>query len=194
MANIKTRAVTEQEFKDIITTIRTGFILPSGQRVRSNEKISTALVLEANLGMRINDILKLRAKDIVFEGGRYHLQVLEQKTKKWRTFTVPIDIYTYIINYQAERGLKATQPLFDISPRAVQKHLKLVCEYLGLKGNISSHSFRKFYAQKIFDNNNQNIELVRELLQHSSIAISQHYIGVDSKTVETAIQNHIYLP
>lgn len=194
MANIKTRAVTEQEFKDIITTIRTGFILPSGQRVRSNEKIATALVLEANLGMRISDILKLRAKDIVFEGGRYHLQVLEQKTKKWRTFTVPIDIYTYIINYQAERGLKATQPLFDISSRAVQKHLTLVCEYLGLKGNISSHSFRKFYAQKIFDNNNQNIELVRELLQHSSIAISQHYIGVDSKTVESAIQNHIYLP
>lgn len=194
MANIKTRAVTKTEYKQIITALRSGFVLPSGRRIRPNEPIATALTLEANLGMRISDVLNLRLENIVYEGGRYHLSINEQKTHKDRTFTVPQEIYSYIYNYMVQRGLTPSQKLFDISARMVQKYLKLTCEYLSIKGAISSHSFRKFYAQKIFENNSQNIELVRELLQHSSIAVMQHYIGVDSKVVENAIQNHVYLP
>ena len=192
MAGKTTRAVSKEEFENIITAIRTGFML-DGHRVKPNEKIATALVLEANLGMRIGDILNLRLKNIVLENGRYHLDVMEQKTGKKRTFTVPADIYIYIQNYAIKNNIKPEQKLFNLSVREVQHHLQLTCKYLGIEG-VGTHSFRKFFAQQIYKNSNYNIELVRTLLQHSSIAISQRYIGISTKEVEEALQNNINLP
>ena len=52
--NKKTKALTTEQYKEIIQTMREGF---SG--CRPNERIATALVLEGNLGLRISDILKL---------------------------------------------------------------------------------------------------------------------------------------
>ncbi|MFQ7671877.1 MAG: tyrosine-type recombinase/integrase, partial [Clostridium sp.] len=82
--------------------------------------------------------------------------------------------------------------LFDISDRAVQKQLKIVSDYLGYD-NISTHSFRKFYATEIYKNNDCDIELVRHLLQHSSAAITQRYIGIQPPKIEQAISKHICL-
>ena len=77
--NKKTKALTTEQYKEIIQTMREGF---SG--CRPNERIATALVLEGNLGLRISDILKLRPRDIVRDGDRYRLEVIEQKTGKRR--------------------------------------------------------------------------------------------------------------
>lgn len=60
MANKRTRAISREEVEKIISTIRTGFALPDGERVRPNVRIAAALILEANLGLRIGDIVRLR--------------------------------------------------------------------------------------------------------------------------------------
>ena len=193
MANFKTRAVSEEEFKMIIDTIRTGFVLADGTRVRSNTRVMVVLILMANLGLRVGDTVKMRLMDIQWENGRYHLAITEEKTKKPRNFTVPAEVYIYIQNYAISRGLKPKQRLFDISVRTVQHHLKLVCTYLGLTG-ISTHSFRKFFAQKIYENSNYDLMLIKELLQHASLASTSRYVGVGSKRVEDALRNHIFLP
>jgi site-specific recombinase XerD len=46
----------------------------------------------------------------------------------------------------------------------------------------------------IYVNNNYNVELVRTLLQHSSIAVTQHYLSVQPEIVERALAQHIKLP
>ena len=53
--NKKTTALTTEQYIEIITTMKEGFC-----GCRPNERIATALVLEANLGLRISDILRLR--------------------------------------------------------------------------------------------------------------------------------------
>lgn len=58
---------------------------------------------------------------------------------------------------------------------------------------VSTHSFRKFFATQIYINNDYNVRLVQELLQHSSIAITQKYLGISSKQLENAIQNNLNL-
>lgn len=190
--NKKTIALTEEQYKGIIYTMRTGFICSDGHVVKSNKRIATALSLEANLGLRISDILQLRLSDIIRDGDRYRLNIIEQKTQKKREFTVPTDIYIYIQNYALENNINPTAKLFNISERAINKHLKLVCDYLGYKG-IGSHSFRKYFATSIYVNNHYDINLVRVLLQHSSTVTTQRYIGLQSKEIETALQNHIKL-
>lgn len=190
--NKKTVALTEEQYKAIIDIIRSGFVCADGHMVKPNIRIATALSLEANLGIRISDILQLRLSAIIHDGNRYRLNIIEKKTKKKREFTVPIEIYSYIQNYVLENRINPAAKLFDMSERTVQNHLQMVCKYLGYE-NISTHSFRKYFATSIYINNNYNIELVRVLLQHSSVATTQRYIGLHSKEIETALQNHIKL-
>ncbi len=85
-----------------------------------------------------------------------------------------------------------TEALFPITERAVQKQLALVCDYLGYEG-ISTHSFRKWYATEIYTNSGYDIALVQRLLQHSSAATTQRYIGIEPQRIEQAIETHARL-
>ena len=158
MANMKTRVLTTEQYKEIIQTMREGFT-----GCRPNNRIATALVLEANLGIRISDIVKLRLCDIVRDGGRYHLEITEQKTGKRRVFTVPDSIYGYIVTYAMDNGIGKDERLFPI---------------------------RKFFATEIYKNNGYDIALVQQLLQHSSTAVTQRYIGIAPQRIEAALSAH----
>jgi integrase len=185
--NKKTKALTTAQYKEIIQTMREGFC-----GCRPNDRVATALVLEGNLGLRISDIIKLRPCDIVKDGDRFRLEVVEQKTGKSRVFTVPLLIQQYIENYCLRNGIRRNDLIFPITERAVQKQLKIVCDYLEMEG-VSTHSFRKWYATEIYNKNDHDIALVQRLLQHSSASTTQRYIGIEPEKIETAIQNHAQL-
>ena len=190
--NKKTVALTEDQYKKIITTIKKGFVMHDGKIVKPNNRIATILMLEANLGLRVSDILQLSLSSIIRDGSRFRLNIIEKKTRKQREFTVPLEIYTFMQEYALDNNISPKSRLFQIQERTVQNHLQLVCEYLGYE-NISTHSFRKFFATSIYISNNYNIELVRILLQHSSVATTQRYIGIRGKEIEEALQKHIML-
>lgn len=185
--NKKTKSLTTEQYREIIETMKEGCC-----DCRPNERIATALVLEGNLGLRISDILKLRPRDIVRDGDRYRLEIIDQKTGKRRVFTVPLVLHQYIENYCLRNKIGQNDLIFPITERAVQKQLHLVCSYLGYDG-ISTHSFRKWYATEIYKSNGYDIALVQRLLQHSSAAVTQRYIGIEPQRIEAAIQNHIQL-
>ncbi|MBU5427693.1 tyrosine-type recombinase/integrase [Tissierella pigra] len=193
MANIKTRALKEGEYSLIIQTIQEGLITADGRQIKLNIRIATALVVQANLGLRIGDIVNLQLSDIVKDGNRYRLNIKEQKTGKIREFTVVNQVLTYLQSYALDNNIKPNQKLFSITVRQIQKHLKIVIEHLGLE-SIGTHSFRNFFAVSIYNENDYNIELVRQLLQHSTVAVTQHYLSVQPQIVEKALQNHIKLP
>ena len=77
MGYYKTKTLTKEQYMAIIETIRKGSSL-----TRPNNEVATSLVLEANLGIRISDILKLTLNSIVKDGNRYRLDIIEQKTSK----------------------------------------------------------------------------------------------------------------
>lgn len=83
--NKKTKALTTEQYKEIIQTMNEGFA-----GCRPNERIAIILVLEGNWGLRISDILKLRLCDIIRDGNRYRLEITEKETGKQRIFTVPM--------------------------------------------------------------------------------------------------------
>lgn len=190
--NKKTRALSREEFEKLIETITYGFTY-KGVRVKPNAQIATAFVVQANTGLRIGDLLGLTLKSIIRENGRYHFDIIEQKTGKHRGFTLAPEVYTYLQSYALEHNINPARKLFTISSRGISKHLKMAVEYLGYEG-IGTHSFRKFFAVSIYNDNGYNVELVRELLQHSNVAITQHYLGVSPQLVEKALINHVYIP
>ena len=185
--NKKTKALTTEQYKEIIQTMREGFT-----GCRPNERVATALVLEGNLGIRISDILTLRPCDIVRDGDRYRLEIVEQKTGKRREFTVPLVVKQYIENYCLRSGIGHRERIFPLTERAIQKQLSIVCDYLGIEG-IGTHSFRKWYATEIYKANGCDIALVQRLLQHSSTEVTQRYIGIEPQRIEQAIEGHAIL-
>ena len=187
MANKTTVALSKKQYKEIIYTMRSG-----GAGFRPNDRIASCLVLEANLGIRIEDILSLRLEDIVKDGRIYRLNIVEQKTKKKRTFLVPVPIYKFIKDYCKKYHISKSSRIFDIGERAVQKQLRKVVDYLGYE-HIGTHSFRKFYASTMYEENNHDIALVQQLLQHSSVTTTQRYITRSSDQLEEALQKHVYI-
>lgn len=160
--------------------------------MRWNKAMYTKFCLSMGLCLRISDILNLRLCDIVQDGDRYRLEIVEQKTGKQRVFTVPLVIQQYIENYCLRNGIDRTALMFPVTERAIQKQLHIVCDYLGYEG-ISTHSFRKWYATEIYKANGYDIVLIQRLLQHSSTATTQRYIGIEPQRIEAAIQGHAYL-
>ena len=77
--NKKTMALTKEQYTTIIDTMRNGFL-----DYKPNNRIATALILEANLGIRVSDITELTLNKIVKDGDRYRLDLTEQKTNKKR--------------------------------------------------------------------------------------------------------------
>ncbi len=178
-------AIDKKQYTEIIETMRKGSVF-----FKPNPRVASVLIAEANLGMRVGDILRLRLCDIIREGKRYRLNMVEEKTGKKRTFTVPEGFYRFLEAYAEENGIRRDERLFPISERAVQKQLKLVCDYLGLEG-VSTHSFRKWYATDIYEASGHDIILVQTLLQHSSPMTTRRYIGLSDARVEDAIQAHL---
>ena len=178
-------ALTNEQYECIIKTTRLGT-----DTLRANPRVAAVLVAEANLGMRVGDILRLKLADIVKDGGRLRLNITEEKTGKKRTFSVPEAVYNYFCDYARVRNIKPNDRLFPMTERAVQKHLKAVCDYLGYE-NISTHSFRKWYATDIYNASGHDIILVQHLLQHSSPATTRRYIGIADEKIERAIADHV---
>lgn len=189
--NKKCVALTEEQYRKIIELIRSGFILGE-RKVKPNVRIATILVLEATLGLRLGDTIRLNMDSFVKDGQRWRLDIVEKKTGKAREFTVPDEVYSFIQNYAYEQGISKRAKLFDISPRQVERFLEGVCKVLEYQ-RVSTHSFRKYFATMIYLNNNYNLILVQRLLQHSSVEVTRRYIGVGSKEIEEALQHHIGL-
>jgi len=188
MANRTTAALTENMYREFLEAMKTG-----GKGFRKNPKILFAMVLEANLGLRIVDIRNLKLCDIIWDNGRYRLDVTEQKTGKKRNFTVPDAVYEYMKAYCERNEIPEDVPMLDLSERTINQYIQKVADYLGYD-NIGTHSFRKFYATRLYENNGNDIVLVQTLLQHSSVSVTRRYLGLSDEKIERAIENHVYLP
>ena len=185
--NKRCLTLTDEQYKESIDLLRSGFML--GQTlIKPNVRIATIEVLQATLGLRLGDILKLKMTSFVKDGNRFRLEMVEQKTKKVRRFTIPLEVYSYLQSYAIAHNIGAEAKLFDISERQVQRHLNKVFAKMELPlRQYGSHSFRRYFATKVYVNNDYNIRLVQTLLQHSSPSITQLYIGISEKAVEEAL-------
>lgn len=192
MANKRTVALTETEYRESIDLLRTGFEL-NGKIVKPNPRIATIAVLQASLGLRLGDILHLTVNSIVQDGeNRFRLDINEEKTGKYRTFSVPTEIYTYIVKYALDNDISKSQRLFEISKRQISRHLNKVFKKMKLDiEKYGSHSYRKMFATQAYIDGDYDIELVRVLLQHSNVAITQNYLSISSKKIEAALEKTV---
>ena len=74
-----------------------------------------------------------------------------------------------------------------IDRRTAHEALKKSFEEAGLNGKLATHTMRKSFAQRLYDQT-ADIFAVQEMLGHKSVATTQSYLGVNYTTVREAVE------
>jgi integrase/recombinase XerC len=138
------------------------------------------MLLFYNTGMRLSEVINL--KDSQVNHSNHTLKILGKGNKE-RIVPVSPEILTEIKSYQKERNeliseridlLLQTEKGKSLSPRSVYSSVK---KYLSLVTTIekrSPHVLRHTFATHL-TNNGADLNAVKELLGHSSLAATQIY-------------------
>ena len=162
-------------------------------------------MLGVSTGGRISELLSLTIGD-VYQNRRAVTDLLFDKSvvkggEVSRAVPVNTDGMRAIedlIRWHREqyRTVKASRPLFTsrngkgtqrMTRRAAHNVLKDAFEAAGLNGHLATHSLRKSFAQRLYEQTG-DVFTVQEMLGHKSIATTQKYLGVNYASVREALQ------
>lgn len=140
-----------------------------------------------NTALRIGDLLSIRMQDAI---ERDVLTLTEQKTGKSREITLNGKAKSIIARRFAEnpndtwlfqaKGNRARSLAKPISRETVARKFAEVGEIMGIK--LSTHSMRKSRGALMY-RDGVSVETICKVLNHSSPAVTMHYIGLDRTTV-----------
>lgn len=185
-----TRAITENELKNILDMAKNGFTYTDEKGIerkfRPNSKLYLAIYLQANLGLRIGDTLKIRLEN--FQNGQ--LVLTEEKTDKIKVFMVNTYVSEKVFNYAIENNIKKDEFLIQrMSEKTVQKHFRTISKVLGLT-NVSTHSARKFFATQMYQKSENDLIAVQKMLNHCNTSITEKYINTKQEKINRLTSNH----
>lgn len=168
------RPLEKEEYDKIMELCKSGFKYEDNGKIhtfRPNEQLAMTFLLQANLGLRISDVLKLTPSTLKND----KLEIIEKKTGKLQYRDINKNLKGIIYEYALEHNIKPDECIIKLKRRGVHKQLSIITDFLKLT-NISSHSFRKLYSMTVYNATDGDIELLKELLNHTSIATTQKYI------------------
>jgi len=190
MGRYTTTLISDQDIKNIIFYLRNGYEY-NGVKHRSNYKVATIMLLQANLGCRIGDIVHITVENIVFDGEAWRLDMEEEKTGKKRRFIIPTPIKAKIDEWCRQNSITSGR-LFDIEEPAVWKQLRAVTAFLGLN-NVSAHSFRKAAGFRNYKKSGYDIALTSQFFNHSSTSTTLLYLKRSSKQMDELLSDSVVI-
>lgn len=148
--------------------------------------------LMVSLGRRVGDTLSLKWSDLFLQNGLYRERLTtlkEEKTGKVVGVKLNALVKYYIEEYCEHVGIKPMEhykeKIFSSSDAAFRKMLKQAVQVSGLTYPISTHSFRKYYANTIYRLHPQDVDnlmIVQTMMGHSDLETTKIYINeIDRK-------------
>lgn len=166
----------------------------------SDADYNTALLFAAGFyfGLRISDILSLTWGQILSPS----FEITEQKTGKRREITVHrqfrklVKQITDRVGYPHKkdfvftaqrRGMRKDRPISII---AANKRIKKAFDQYGISAqNPSSHTLRKTFGRRVYENNNKSeaaLILLSKIFNHRDTATTRRYIGITQEQISNA--------
>lgn len=157
------------------------------------DKYYIMAVIGFNTGLRISDILNLKAKD--FEGDL--IQITETKTKKAKVFPINNYLRNVINTYIQEHNLQDDDYLI-YSREGINKPIGRVRAYQVLKeasikvgiDNMGTHTLRKTFGYHYYKKTH-DIALLQQIFNHSSQSITLRYIGLDTEEITKSLNDFV---
>lgn len=197
MAGKKTRALTQDEFFKLVETLQKGGYEYNDRGVirvaRPNDEVATMVVVQANIGVRICDLVSLKPKSILVDGEDYMLDIVEKKTGKLRNYVADEMLVNIIKDYYEKNEIGEDEFIFNMTERNAQIRIKAAAEHLKYK-NVSTHSIRKYFATNMYELSNHDLVLVSRLLLHSDTKTTLRYIGISKDKQKKLFGEHTKNP
>lgn len=162
-------------------------------------------MLGVSTGGRISELLSLTIGD-VYQNKKPVTDLLYNKSivkggEVSRAVPVNIDgrdAIDALIDWHREKyaTLAPSRPLFPsrnkngtvaMNRQTAHEMLKAAFMTAGLNGKLATHSLRKSFAQRVYEQSS-DIYLVQELLGHRSVATTQKYLGVNYADARAAVE------
>lgn len=137
-------------------------------------------------GLAYNEMSNLKKEHIIVGFDKMEwIQMKREKTDRLLSIPLLPNAKTIIDKYQLNDYL-----LPKLSNQKVNSYLKEISEIVGINKNLTHHVARKTFASTVLLYNDVPMEIVSELLGHSSITITQESYGkvVQKKISETMIE------
>ena len=160
-------------------------------------------MLGVSVGGRISELIALKVEDVWQNGKPVKDLLFDLSIVKGGEISraVPVNIdgrqaIEHLIAWHTELygNTDAARPLFPsrkgqgskpMTRIAAHNALKAAFEAAGLNGKLGTHSLRKSYAQRLYEQTN-DIYAVQEMLGHKSVVTTQRYLGVNYASVRDA--------
>lgn len=169
----------------------------------TNIRDYTLFVVGCNTARRISDLLRLRICDVLNDDYtiRHKIKIVEQKTGKVATFFLNDTAQDAIILYLSSlSSYNMSDMLFKsrkgdnqpIGRKQAWNIMKKMSKAIGLdeKGvNVGTHTLRKTFGYHLIKNGNHDnisIATLKEILNHSSEAVTRAYCGIREDELEEA--------
>lgn len=182
------------------------YFLSQAQRYPSNHtsiRNYALFVVGINCARRIGDMLTFKVEDFIDENGQFkkYYRLKEGKTGKPVRLRITdsmcdaVSLYlgtlaVYNLSdflFQSREG--DNQPL---TTRAVSKIMKDMSRAVGLEArgiNFNCHSMRKTWAYHAYIHDKTQLASIQKVLNHSSQAITLHYIGIDQEEMDVLCES-----
>ena len=156
-------------------------------------KIAFLTIIGINVGLRISDLLKLRFKDLDNDT----ISLIEQKTGKKRDIKINNHIKKAYLIYKDRIGLVDKEDFLFVSQKgtvySVRHVNRLLLEIFGTKNkNISSHSLRKTFGRRVWENDGESeraLIMLSKIFNHSSTSITRRYLGIQQEEIDNIYLN-----
>ena len=148
------------------------------------------ILMGANTGLRVSDILNLKWEQVKED----LVNITEKKTGKKKTIKLNGVVRAALDRFSKDlKGyIFVSQKKTVYSRQSINRLLKQVFEKESRKNNISSHSLRKSFGRRVFENNNESeksLTYLSELFNHTSVATTRRYLGLRQEELNDIYDN-----
>lgn len=162
-------------------------------------------MLGVSTGGRISELLSLTIGDVYQNGKPVTDLLFDRAIVKGGEISraVPVNVdgreaIEALIDWHAEKyqTIAPSRPLFPsrnkngsvaMNRQTAHEMLKKAFLAAGLNGKLATHSLRKSFAQRVYEESG-DIYLVQELLGHRNVSTTQKYIGVNYATARETVE------
>ena len=159
-------------------------------RLENDKEYKFCLLISIGVftGVRISDLLTLKFSHILNEDV---FLLTEKKTKKDRSIKVNSTLKEIVQRIYNKSGLSNQDELIFLNKYGAKsidksyvnvKIKELFSKYrIRVKGNISTHTFRKTLGRRVVEvsnYSNESLVLLMELFGHSNMGITKRYLGI----------------
>jgi integrase len=147
--------------------------------------------LGINSGLRISDILSLKAKDL---RNQDYFNLKEQKTGKTQRIkiqpTLKKELNQYLLNLQDNEYLFQSQKGINKPIQRMQawRILNDVARKVGINEEIGCHTMRKTFGYWMYKMC-KDVTIVQKFLNHSSPSVTLRYIGIVQDDMDSLIDS-----